>query len=72
MCQKTSAEKCPGICKCFRNSIPQWQQEKDYLFLISMVWIYTDTSVVVTDKEAQFMSTDLLYTNELCGEKSKG
>lgn len=34
--------------------------------------VYTDTSVVVTDKEVQLRSTDLLYTIELCGEKSKG
>ena len=36
-----------------------------------MVWVYTDTSMVVTDKEAHFRS-DLLYTDGLCCKKSKG
>ena len=42
------------------------------LFLINMVWVYTDTSMVVIDKEAHFRSTDLCHTNIICGEKSKG
>lgn len=41
------------------------------LFLINMVWVYTNTSMAVIEKEAHFSSTGLLHINVLHSEKSE-